>query len=463
MATINSLGIGSGVLTADVIDKLRAGDEANLIKPLDNKLESANLKLKSYDFLNTLMDTFQTSVAKLSDSTLFLGRSVNGSTDAVTVTALAGSDVQSFSLSDIITAQAEVEHSTTTIASKTTTLAPNAPSAGQLTLSIGTDNFAIDYTSATTLEQLAAAINEKAGAKVTASILQVGTDKYELVVKSDSVGANQAISFTDSLNNGTDNDNSLLTALGMSNIQAARDATFKYNGIAITRTTNEISDLLNGVTISLKQDQAAGVKAAIVVSQNKTEISTEMSIFVQNYNTLVTNLGDMTAYDKEAGKVGVFNGDSFIKSISREINRVITSVDSSGKSLVDYGISLDRYGVMSLDTAAFDAKMSADPVSLQSFLSGSTVDGVEKAGIFDTLYEQMKNYTGYQKSLDTYQTNLNTTLEKLTKDRTTMVTRLDNRYEIMSKQFQAYDAMISKLNNQFASLKQMIGESTASN
>ncbi len=59
MATINSLGIGSGVLTADVIDKLRAGDEANLVKPLDRKLESANLKLKSFDFLNTLMSTFQ--------------------------------------------------------------------------------------------------------------------------------------------------------------------------------------------------------------------------------------------------------------------------------------------------------------------------------------------------------------------------------------------------------------------
>lgn len=456
MATINSLGIGSGVLTADVLDKLRAGDEANLIKPLDRKLESANLKLKSFDFLNTLMSTFQTSVSKLSSDTLFLGRSVNGNTDAVSVTAESGSDVQSFSLSDISIAQAEVEHSTLPITSKTTALAPSASAAGQLTLKIGLpgaeENFAIDYTSATTLEQLAASINEKAGAKVTASILQVGTDKYELVVKSDSVGANQAITFTDSLNDGT----GLSTALGMTGIQTARDATFKYNGISISRSTNEVKDLLNGVTISLKQDQVAGVQANIAVTQNKTEISTEMSLMVQNYNTLITNIGDMTAYDKAAGKVGIFNGDNFIKSISREINNIITSVNSEGKSLVDYGISLDRDGVMSLDTVAFDAKMAEDPASLEAFFSGTTVGGVESNGLFDTLYDQMKNYTGYQKQLTTYQNNLNSTLEKLTKDKTVMMERLDNRYEIMSKQFQAYDAMISKFNNQFASLKQMI-------
>ncbi|HEX5670668.1 MAG TPA: flagellar cap protein FliD N-terminal domain-containing protein, partial [Sulfuricurvum sp.] len=78
MAGISSLGVGSGVLTSDVIDKLRAGNEAQVIKPLDTKIQTASLKLKSFDFLNTLMDTFQKSVSKLSSDIVFLGRSVSG-------------------------------------------------------------------------------------------------------------------------------------------------------------------------------------------------------------------------------------------------------------------------------------------------------------------------------------------------------------------------------------------------
>lgn len=459
--TVSSLGIGSGTLTADVIDKLRANSEAQLVTPIDKKITLSQAKVKSFDLLHTLMSTFQTSVANLSNDTLFLNRSVAGSTSAVNVSASAGSDIQSFSISNVVTAQSDINQSVT-FASKLTPIAPNAPAAGQLNLSVGGSSYAINYTSSTTLQDLATAINDTAGSKATASILQVGTNSYQLIVKSDSVGANQAITLSDSLNNGTDNANSLLTALGMSNIQSARDASFNYNGIPITRPTNDVTDLINGVTISLKQDQVAGTQANIDITQDKTQVSTEVSLLVKNYNALISNINDMTAYDKAAGKVGVFNGDGFIKSISREINNIMLSVDSSGKSLVDYGISVDKSGVMSFDSTAFDTKMNEDPTALQKFFSGSTTATTETNGIFDNLNIQMKSYTDYNKGLDTYNTNLNKTLTKLNTDRTTMMARLDDQYAIMTKRFSAYDAIISKINNQFASLKQMIAAQSSS-
>lgn len=462
MATINSLGIGSNVLTADVIEKLRTNDESNLLTPIDKKIESTNLKLTSFKLLDSLMDTFQSSVSKLSMDSLFLARSVGGTTDAVAVTAEAGSDVQSFSLTNISMAQAEVEHSANIFSSKTTAITTTPGSgaigSGTFTLAVDGQSFNIDYTSTTSLSALATSINDTAGDKVTASILKVGSDKYELVIKSNTVGANQAISFSDSLSTGgVPNSNSLMSALGMTNIQAARDATFKYNGISITRSTNEITDLLNGVTISLKKNQEVGDSANIAITQNKTEISTEMSLFVQNYNSLATNLSDMTAYDKEAGKVGVFNGENFIKSITREINDIITSVNQNGVSLMDYGISIDKEGVMSLNSSTFETKMSEDPLSLETFFSGDS----QKEGIFDALYTKTKSYTGYQKQLDNFSNNLNSTLKKFTEDRAKMVERLDARYEIMSKRFIAYDAMISKLNTQFTTLQQQIDMATS--
>jgi len=177
-----------------------------------------------------------------------------------------------------------------------------------------------------------------------------------------------------------------------------------------------------------------------------------MSIFVQNYNNLITNLQDMTNADRETGAVGIFNGDSFIKSISRTINDVLLSVDEAGNSLMDYGISVDRYGVMSLDSATFSAKFAEDPKGMELFFSG---DG-EKEGVFTKLNNTMGEYTGYNKMLSNFSDGLETTKDSLVDQYDRQKASIDDRYEIMTKQFIAYDAMISRINSEFESLQMMI-------
>ena len=82
MATINSLGIGSGVLTSDLLDQLRAVDEEAVIKPLEDKIALDVQQEEAYDLLDTLMTTFKTSSTALDGDTLYLSRAVTGSTDA---------------------------------------------------------------------------------------------------------------------------------------------------------------------------------------------------------------------------------------------------------------------------------------------------------------------------------------------------------------------------------------------
>lgn len=451
---VSSLGIGSGVLTADIIDQLREADEERIIKPLDGKIEFNKQKETAFTLLDTLMTGFKGSASALDDDGLYQNRAVAVNNEAVKVTAEAGSDVQSFTIDNVLLAQADIQDSAV-FASKTTAISPSAPGNGVLTLDIGSNSYAIDYTAATTLEGLAQAINDAAGESVTASVLQVGADSYELVVQSDNTGADQAITFTDSLNDGSNDADSLLTQLGMSSVQTARDASFNYNGIAITRSTNDVSDLLNGVTITLQEE---GESSNIAISQNKEDIRTEMSLFVENYNNLVTNLHDMTLSDRDAGTAGVFNGDNFIKSISRDLNNIITSMDVEGQSLVDYGIDIDKYGFMTFDSSVFDAKLDEDPAALESFFSGSTdpLAFEEEAGIFTTLKEKINTYTKFNGLFDNYENSMKSQMESLTEQRTKQIETLDNRYEIMAKRFVAYDAIISKINTQFSSLEQMI-------
>lgn len=548
MATINSLGIGSGVLTADIIDQLREADESRIIKPLENKITLANQKEDAYKLLNSLMTTFKSSASALDGDNLYLSRAVTGNTDAVTVTAESGSNIQDFSITDVNLAKSDVWNSTTTIASSDTAI--SGLGAGTLTVSIDGEDFVIDYTATSTLNEIKDSINELAGTKMTASVLQVGTSDYELVLTAKDT--NQAITFSDSnagvtevdtfdvgdvsgnltgdvftitydgvdydyttladgesaatigdalatalaadanttivagndgtftitsdtagtplaadiaLSNnlaggGTFTDSStntadaisLQNALGLNNIQTASAATFKYNGIEITRDTNEITDLITGVTITLNENQEINDTASIKIEQNNTSISSEISLFVNGYNSLITNLQDMTKSDRETGAVGIFNGESFVKSISRDLVNLITQVDGNGNSLMDYGIDIDRDGVMSLDNDVFAKKYVEDAGAMELFFSGDS----ETDGIFTKLDNKMTEYTGYNKLLSNFSDQLTDSKDSLVAQHEKQKASLDARYEIMTKRFSAYDAIISRINSQFSSLKMMI-------
>jgi len=547
--TINSLGIGSGVLTSDVIDKLKANDTSLIITPIDNKITLQKQKGTALDLLNSLLTSFKTSVSALDDDTLYQKRSVSGTTTSVGVTATAGVSVQAFSISDTQLALKNVKESGTFAS----TTAKVSTSSGTMSLAIDGESFDINYTSATTLDDLKNAINDNAGSKIKATTLQVGTNDYRLILTSVDTGANQTISISDSasgsLNSslyaslkttksqafsaptdtiasgsgnltiaiGTNNyvvnydatttlsglataintavgssvasidsnnklvlqsttagsstaltltDNSAmldskLTAYTTYNpideIQASRDASFKYNGINISRSSNEITDIIVGVTINLLEESGS---ANVSISQDVTSIGDEMSSLVQNYNTLTSELSSMTSSDADAGTVGVFNGDSSINTIRRELNKLMTSVNSNGYSLSQFGIDLSETGTMSFNNTTFTSKFNEDKTLAEEFLSGlttTTTDGTLTVdGIFTSMNTFLESYVGYGGILSTLTTGASDGLTALNENRTRSQKLLDARYEAMSARFIQYDAIMSRLTNQFSSLKQQI-------
>jgi flagellar hook-associated protein 2 len=240
---------------------------------------------------------------------------------------------------------------------------------------------------------------------------------------------------------------------GYEKIQTATDAEFKYNGITTTRDTNEIDDLILGVEITLKKE---GDSSIVSIEDDTSSVVDEMELFVSAYNSLVENLDDMTLKDETTGAEGIFSNESLVRNLKREITNVITSMVDT-QSLVDYGISLDRSGTMTFDSSELESKLSEDIDAVKLFFTGGTDDnGYDKTGIFETIDEKIKSYTGYGQMLSNFETGIKTEgtnlMENLTRARET----LENRYAIMEKRFSAYDSMISKLNAQFSSLQMMI-------
>lgn len=554
--TINSLGIGSGVLTSDIIDKLKANDVANVITPIDNKITLQKQKSSALSLLSSLLTTFQTSASALNDGSIYQKRNTSGNTSSVSVTANTGVSVQSFSISNTQLALKNVKESGSFSATSNTI----SSGTGIAKLSIGTASYDINYTATTTLDELKDSINNIAGASVKASTLQVGTNDYRLILTSAQTGATQTINISDSaggtLNTslyasskkiesqaftastdliastsgnltvamGTNNyvinydttttletlRDSINTAAGatiasidsnnklvlqstiagsssaltltdnsagldskltsyttynpLDEIQAARDASFKYDGITLTRSTNEIKDLIVGVNINLLQDSGS---ANISITQDTEAISDELNTFVQSYNTLTSQLTAMTTTDVAAGKVGIFNGDNSINSISREINRLITS-STNGLSLPDFGIDLSQTGNMSFSSSTFLAKFNTDPSASETFLSGKTTvesNGNIKTvdGVFTSMQNLLENYTKSDGSISTLASGSSNEYKALTLNKTRSQALLDARYATMAARFSQYDSLISKLNSQFSSLQMQIDAMASTN
>lgn len=452
MADISSLGIGSGVLTADVIDQLKEADEAVIIKPIENKIALNNQKQDAEELLTSLMKSFKANASALSYDTIFDNKTVD-ITGNSEVSVDAGANVESFTLETTTLAKKDI----TTFGSVASDTTDIAALDGTLEIKIGADplnpdkTINIAYTAGMTLSELSQAITDEAGSDISVSILQTGDSAYNLVLTSASTGEASQLTITDT--SGNLSADLFDVANGYEKVQTATDAEFKYNGITVTRSTNEIDDLILGVNITLKEE---GDISNVDIKQDTSNVIDELQLFVDSYNTLMQNISDMTIKDEETGAEGVFNSSSFVKSISRDLTRAITSI-SDGDSLLNYGLDLDRYGVLSLDQSVIKTKLQDDPDGVKLFFTGGTdTNGDNITGIFETIDDKLNSYTGYGKLLSSFQTELETESESLNDSYIRAKESLDARYEIMTQRFIAYDAMISKLNSQFSSLQMMI-------
>ncbi len=570
MPVVSSLGIGSGVLTADIIDKLKENEKSATVTPIETKITAAQQKEDAMSLLESLVTTFKSNASALSQDTLYQKRTVSSGTDDVTVTAKDGTSIQNLSITDIALAKTSVQQSGS-FADTTSTIASGV---GSMNINIDGKDIAIEYNAGSTLEDLKKSITDSdANNYLTASILQVGEEEYTLVLTSKDTGLDQNITITDDTGNldtsllstthksgtfaaaddfiansgstgtyditvGTEapislayDDTTTLTQLmesinsdaslqdvvhanivqegefdfklvltpigtqkdatitiadtvttgsgmlvgitdgamavgNLNEVQAATDASFKYNGITITRDTNSFDDVLSGVSITLNTD---GGSSDISITQDRQPIIDELNTFVASYNTLINELGDMTGADLDNGKVGVFNGDNTVRSIGRDITRLITSVNADGQSLAQYGIELNENGEMSFTPGGvdsevddgFDYLMDQDSAAVATFFSGlTTVDDLgnssRQVGIFEQLNIDLLKVTKNNGTLDLYTTGIKTEVTSLSEQHEKTLALLEARYETMTKRFIAYDGVINSLNAQSASLTQQI-------
>jgi flagellar hook-associated protein 2 len=420
--------------------------EQQPLTALAQKEASYQAKLSAFGTMQGALSTLQTAAQALKNSSTFTGKSATASDSTVlsasaTNTAAAGS----YSVTVKQLAKFNAIRSDTNYANTTDTF-----NTGTLSISVG-GGTAVDVTidsNNNTLTGIRKAIND-ANTGVTASIVNDGTTN-RLVLSSKTSGSAGQISV--SVSNESSGETYSLGGLDTTSgsifvTQTADDAMLDVNGIAITRSSNVVSDAIEGVTLNLtKGTQLNPATTTVTVAANTSGVTSAVDAFVKAYNDSVGQLKTLTAYDTANKKASVLTGDSTARSIQAQLNSLVWSnvsgVNGGISSLSDIGISLQKDGKLSVDSSKLSAAL-ADPTKDVASLFTQTTDG--NKGIAVRFNDMLTGIVGTDGLIAGRTDGINISIKSLQQRSDAMDLRLvqiETRYR---RQFSSLDTMLSKM------------------
>lgn len=459
---ISAAGVGSGLDVASIISQLMAVERQPLTR-LEAQQSSFQSKLSAFGQLKSALSKLQDAAGVLAKSSTFSATTASaGDSKAFTVTSTTSAQTGSYNIEVNQLARAQ----------RVATSATTAPAVGAGTLTISLGSYAADgtftpaadgeksisLTAGSTLNDLRDAINA-ADAGVSAQVINNGTVN-QLVISSKETGAANAFKLSGSGGLAGFDFDLGNAASPLTSVQKAQDARLTIDGLAITRSSNTVSDAIEGVTLKLVKQTVADEAATVTVTRDDETAKKAIDDFAKAYNDLNSLIRSQTSYDATTRKSGTLNGDASVRAIQVQIRGVFANPLSglSGATLLSQvGISFKTDGSMSVDSAKL-AEVLADPSKKigELFVGNGTVDGFAK-----TLESRIKAMLDSDGMLSARTEGINQSIKALDDRKDALelrLTRIEARY---SAQFTALDAAMSSLNTTSAYLTQQLASLSA--
>lgn len=464
MSISSSTGLGSGMDLNGIVTQLVTAEGQPQFNAITKQETATQSRLSGLGTLKSALSTFQTTVQKLKDGSAFKAtQAVSSNESVLKVTAGVGSVAGTHSVK--VTQLAKAQQSVTA-AEYTNSAAAVADVGGTLDFTFPTGStktaFSITVDSTNnTLARIRDAINSSASNNgITASIINVdstvtpGTTVSKLVFTAKDSGSINGFTLTTTGGDAGLDKLNTATSANYSTTSAA-DAIISIDGQTATRSTNSMTDVIQGVTLDLQSLQSPTDTAVNVnVSLDSTAINKTITDFVSGYNTFRTATSNLNKQGASSGSNGTLVGDSTLLSITSKLRQdttnTISSATSSYNSLAMIGISIDKDGVMSLDSTKLNSALSANLSSVSDVFSSSD-------GVATRLNSRLTGYLQSGGSLDTQQTSLGKQLKSLSTKRADVQLRLDNLQKGLQKQFIAMDLAVGQLKSTASFLTQRFG------
>ncbi len=288
------------------------------------------------------VDGLNTAVTALGD--IGQTRAVSGTTSnsaKVSIGAVTARSPATYNITDI-TSLARSSSATSAGFAQSDSGVVSATGSVQLTFNGTTTDIALTP-GENTLTGLRDKINNL-GVGVTATILTTGSGPtpYYLSITSNTAGE-KPIALADDPTGANTN---LLAAT-----DNGSNANFKINGVAVSKASNLINDVVSGVTFTITGTTAPSENVSLTLSSSRSGLASKLDSFIAAYNDT------RAAADSQIGEAAGLLTGSFIVRETTGLLRQISGFEGTGatKSLAALGVSFGRDGKASLDRVAFDA------------------------------------------------------------------------------------------------------------
>lgn len=395
MASLSSLGVGSGLDAETIVTKLVALEKqpADTLTTKNTKLQT---QVSTWGKIQSNFSSLQDAATKLQDSSFWKSTTAKSS-DESTVTVTTGSNAAASAYAVTVAQLA----SSQSVASNAFTASTSPVGEGTLTIQLGTyvtDNAttppavtfnakaaasAVDITIGpgdNTLEKIRDRINT-ANAGVNASIVTDAsgarlvlrgpngeTNAFKIsVTETASVPGLSALAYTAETGAAG-------AASAMTRTQSAQNAKATINGLSVSSESNTLANVIDGVTLKLNKPNTSAT--TVTVDQDTSTITKGVQDFISAYNSVVSTIRVQTLYDEASKTAGPLQGNATARGLLMQMRGLIgsnTSASNTFSRLSDVGIDINKDGtlVMKSSTKLNDA-ISKNPSELQKFFGNSS-------------------------------------------------------------------------------------------
>lgn len=452
-------GLVSGLDTESIISQLMEIEQQPILL-LQQDEAFYQSKISALGSVKGALSSLQSAITSLKDADTFVSISASsGNASVLSVSASESAEPGNYQV--IVTTLAQAQQ----VRSASFTGSDQVVGTGTLTLQVGS-GVAVDIeidSDHETLAGVAAAINE-ADTDVTAGVIHDGNGNYYLTLSSQETGAANIITLTiddaDSNNDDASGLSSLYTdpaAHTVTETQEAGNAQLTVNGIAVERAENTIDDLIEGLTLTLNQEDPVN-PFVVNVAENLDSVSGKVQSFINQYNTVVDVLADLQAYDADTGSSGTLQGDSMTRQLQSRMKSLlytkVDGVDRDVNGLNRLGVEVGRDGKLSFDSSILTSAMGTYREDVVNFFTQEEEGNVGLAVEFGVFLESYLNNTtgliaakedGLQASIDDVGDQV---------DRINL--RLLKREEILRSQFEALETLLSGFQSTQGALEQQL-------
>jgi len=238
-----------------------------------------------------------------------------------------------------------------------------------------------------------------------------------------------------------------------SNLQDSSDAALTVDGVAITSSSNAVTDAIGGVTLNLLATTSA---ATLGLSNDTTAVRTKIQALVTSYNDAMSIFDEVTNPNSKLETYGAtLVNNSSVRSLRDTLRSMMTAESTTPTSdgtygyLHDIGVDLDSAGKLSLSTATLDTALASNFSDVVYLMTGnqealSVYDTTTNAGIAGEASRSLASALSASGTVTIESANATDRIARYKDDLTKLEDRMTQLLARYTKQFSAMDSIVGQ-------------------